>query len=114
MRRMLEKIMDCYGRELEICHDGRTQKVQAFLQPLTGRGENLSKMIPSPLGWEEKGMFVYIGPVGAAMSEGDLLTCPEGEFLFRRCETVEGIGGPAYRWGICVRKGAEDRWGMNG
>ena len=111
---MLEKIMGCYGRELELRHEGLCYTVRAFLQPVTGRGENMSRISPSPLGQEEKGQYVYIGPVSPAAGEGDELVCPEGVFLIRRCETVDGIGQPAYRWGMCVRKGGEDTWGMPG
>ena len=114
MRMMLEKILNCYGKDLELHHDGGVQRVRAFLQPVTGRGENMGSIRNSPLGQEEKGQFVYIGPVSPEALEGDWLVCPEGVFLLRRCETVDGIGGPAYRWGMCIRKGAEDTWGLNG
>ena len=114
MRRMLEKILGCYGRELELHGENRVCRVQAFLQPVTGHGENQTRIGNSPLGREEKGQYLYIGPVSPAAEPGDLLVCAEGEFLFRRCETVQGVGGPAYRWGMCVRKGEEDTWGLNG
>ena len=114
MRGMLEKILSCYGKSLEIhCADG-VKCVRAFLQPVTGRAENMSAIENSPLGKREKWQYVYIGPVEPAVEEGDMLECPEGKFLLRRCERVDGIGGPAYRWGMCVRKGAEDTWGLNG
>lgn len=114
MRRMLEKILCCYGREVEIRGQGENSTVRAFLQPVTGRGENMIRIGNTPLGAQEKGQFLYIGPVSPELEEGDSLYCPEGEFLVRRCEIVHGTGGPAYRWGMCVRKGAEDTWGLNG
>ena len=114
MRGMLDKIFGCYGTALEIHSGDRVYAVRAFLQPVTGRGENMRKIGNSPIGMEEKGQYVYIGPVEPGISEGDELVCGQGSFLLRRCERVDGIGGPAYCWGMCVRKGAEDTWGMNG
>ena len=111
---MLEKILCCYGRDVEIRRDGENKTVRVFLQPVTGRGENMIRIGNTPLGKEEKGQFVYIGPVEPDLTEGDFIACPEGEFLVRRCEIVSGISGPAYRWGMCIRKGAEDTWGLNG
>ena len=113
MRVMLEKILGCYGKEAELRGREQTQTVRAFLQPVTGRGER-GRIGNSPLGQQENGEFVYIGPVSPQAEAGDTLVCGGEMFLFRRCETVDGISGPAYRWGICVRKGAEDTWGMNG
>ena len=114
MRQMLEKILGCYGRPLQIQSGTRAYSVRAFLQPVTGRGENMIRIGNSPLGREEKGQYVYIGPVSPAAQEGDLLVCEDGTYILRRCETVNGISGPAYRWGMCIRKGAEDTWGLNG
>lgn len=114
MRQMLEKILCCYGREMEIVTQTQSQTVRAFLQPVSGRGENMIRIGNTPLGREEKGQFVYIGPVTPAADEGDLVKSPEGDFILRRCEVVHGISGPAYRWGMCIRKGAEDTWGLNG
>lgn len=114
MRKMLEKILCCYGQEVELRGEEGSKILRAFLQPVTGRGENMIRIGNTPLGTEEKGQFVYIGPVIPAAAEGELLICREGEFILRRCETVSGISGPAYRWGMCVRKGAEDTWGLNG
>lgn len=114
MRAMLEKILRCYGKELEIRGENGVHRVRAFVQPVTGQGGDLSKISNSPLGSEEKGQYRYIGPASPAVAAGDRLACREGTFLFRHCETVEGIGGPAYCWGICVREGEEDTWGLNG
>lgn len=114
MRRMLEKILCCYGREVIIQTEAESRTVRAFLQPVTGRGENMTRIGNSPLGTEEKEQFIYIGPVLPEAEKGDLLVCREGEYILRRCELIDGIGGPAYRWGMCIRKGAEDTWGLNG
>lgn len=111
---MLEKIFRHYGREIELHRAEGITVIRAFLQPVTGRGENMLRVGNAPLGLEQAGQYVYIGPVTPALSEGDMLVCPEGEFLLRRCERVEGTAGCAYCWGMCVRKGAEDTWGFSG
>lgn len=114
MRQMLEKILGCYGRVLEIRSADQVYEVRAFLQPVTGRGENMIRIDNSPIGREEEGQYVYIGPVDPAAREGDLILDEDSVYVLRRCETVDALGGSAYRWGMCIRKGGEDTWGHSG
>ena len=111
---MLDKILLRYGQCLQLQTEQGQQTIRAFLQPVTGRGENMVRVGNTPVGREAEGQFVLIASVEPRLRQGDLLTGPEGSYILRRCEIVEGIGGPAYCWGMCVRKGAEDRWGMSG
>jgi len=114
MRQMIEKILNCYGVELVLLSGQEKQTIRGFMQPVTGKNENLSCIEMMPLGKEDDGRFVFIGPVEPGAGPGDQLLRGEEAFILRRSEIVDGVGGPAYRWGLCVRKGAEDTWGMNG
>lgn len=114
MKQLLERILCRYGRELELRTAQGSFPVRAFLQPVTGRGENMARFAVTPLGRENEARYVFIGPVSPEAREEDVLVCPEGSFLLRRCEVLEGPGGCAYRWGMCVRMGEEDTWGHNG
>ena len=114
MRRMVEKILRCYGREIQVTSGSETVAVCAFLQPVTGRGQNMSQIGLGPLCTEAPGQYVYIGPVEPEIAAGDVLALDGKEYILRRAERIDGMNGPAYRWGMCVEKGAEDTWGLNG
>jgi hypothetical protein len=53
-------------------------------------------------------MYVYIGPEGYEIQEGDFLTVGDREYVLRRAETICDQDGPIYRWGLCARKGRDE------
>lgn len=110
MRRMVEKILNCYGREVTVTANGETAAVFAFLQPVTGRGENMGKHSVSPLGTEHSGRYVFIGPVEPKLGVDDEVAADGRTFILRRVEIMDGMNGPAYQWAMCVEKGAQDDW----
>lgn len=114
MQRMMEKLLDSYGRDLELCRGDVRYRIRGILQPVTGRSESWIQVSNSPLGRVEDGRYLYIGPVEPQAMPEDLLLCEGACFVLRRCQCVEGFDGPAYCWGMCVRKGGEDTWGRNG
>lgn len=106
MRRMLEKIMACYGSLITLSRDGETRTFRAFLQPsgeesATGRGTAVGQV---PLG-----TFLYIGT--EPVREGDTLRMGDEDFLVRQAALFQGRDGPLYCRGLCVRKGEADSWG---
>lgn len=106
MRRMVEKILNCYGQEIMVRRVGVS--VFGFLQPVRGKGENMVLKEVGPLGAGKPGQFVFIGPVEPELVMGDVLEADVRTFVVRRAERVCGTGGPAYQWGICVQKGGAD------
>ena len=112
MRRMVEKILGCYGQEVTIARLGTT--VYAFLQPVRGKGQNLVLKEVGPLGVAQPGQYVYIGPVEPELLEEDVLEAEGRAYVVRRSETIHGAGGAAYQWAMCVRGGGADTWGSNG
>lgn len=111
MRRMVEKILRYYGREIRI--QGKDESVIAFLQPVTGRGANMAQIDAGPLGVQQLRQYVYIGPVEPELAVEDVLEIKDREYLVRKAEQVSGMNGPAYQWAMCVAKGELDLWGTD-
>lgn len=114
MRRMVEKILRYYGREIRIQDGEKSVEVHAFLQPVTGRGQNMIQIGVSPLGADSLGQYVYIGPVMPEITVGNVLELDGKQYVVRRTERIDGTNDPVYQWGMCVEKGAEDTWGLHG
>lgn len=111
MRRMVEKILRCYGRDILLARGEEKIMVTGFLQPVTGRGQNMSDILVHPLRTQGKAQYVYIGPVEPEVQAQDELTLDGRTYILRRVDQISDMNGPAYRWGMCVEKGAEDTWG---
>ena len=112
MRRMVEKILNCYGREVTVARLGTT--VFAFLQSVRGKGQNMVLKEVGPLGTVQPGQYVYIGPVEPELLEDDVLEAEGKTYVVRRSETVHGAAGAAYQWAMCARGGGADTWGSSG
>ena len=109
---MVEKILGCYGQEIRI--QGLDRAVFGFLQSVRGKGQQLVLKDVGPLGLEQTGQYVYIGPVEPELQEGDILEAAGKGYVVRRCEKVWATGGAVYQWGMCVERGGSDTWGSNG
>lgn len=114
MRRMVEKMMNCYGRALVVEHGGEIISLRGFLQPVTGKLERLATPEMDALGQECRERFVYIGPVEPALEPEDLIRAEEKHYRVRSAQVIWGDGAPVYCWAMCVEKGSEDLWGSNG
>lgn len=111
---MVEKILRCYGEKISLIRADTATAVYGFVQPVTGRGQNMSRITVTAAGAGGDGQYVYIGPVDPEAAAGDELEVRGKRYILRRAEQVTGTGGPAYVWGMCVEKGGEDAWGLNG
>ena len=105
---MVEKILKYYGQKVSIPRLGIS--VWGFLQSVRGKGQHLVLKDVGPLGVQEAGQYVYIGPVEPELLERDQLLVQGNSYLVRRTELVEG----AYRWAMCVKGGGDDLWGNSG
>lgn len=114
MRRMVEKMMFCYGRDLILTRGEEQFSLRGFLQPVTGKVERLALVRMGPLGEESRERFIYIGPVEPEVSQGDRIRAGDREYRVRSAQVIWGGDGPVYCWAMCVEKGSEDRWGLNG
>lgn len=103
MRRMVEKILKTHGVDMTVTRGEESFVVRGFFQPVTGKSQNMSRITVGPLGREETGQYVYIGPLEPALEPGDQVD----NCIVRRAEPVSG----AYVWAMCVKKGEDDTWG---
>ena len=108
MKQMLERIMDRYGTRIQWTHGQACREIRAFFQPVTSRSWQKLKREVFPLGQIPTGMYVYIGPEGYPVQEGDCLTVGDLEYVLRRTEVICYQNGPVYRWGVCARKGRDE------
>ena len=108
VKQMLERFMSRYGSRMVWLHDGKTESVQGFFQPVTSRSWQKLKREVFPLGQIPTGMYVYIGPERYPVREGDFLKVGDTEYVLRRAEVIYHRDGPLYRWAVCARKGNEE------
>lgn len=107
----IARILKKYGMPLERLEEGQWKSFRGFLQPATSKSwQNLERQTCA-LGEVPGGMYVFIGPVGAA-EEGDTLRLKEEAYILRRLDTVYYADQAVYSWGLCSRKGGEDTWGL--
>lgn len=110
MRRMIEKILNCYGQNLELVQNGKAVSVRAFFQSKTsGSSQNAGKDY-LPLGKLSQWQYTYIGPAEPEAKEGDELLAGGKSYLLRRVEVIQDASGPVYCWGLCVEKGGNQVW----
>lgn len=114
MRRMVEKMMACHGRDLVLIRGEEQFSLRGFFQPVTGKVERLALVQAGPLGQESREQFIYIGPVEPEAAQGDRVKADGAEFEVRTARVIWGGNGPVYCWAMCVEKGCEDAWGSNG
>lgn len=109
MRRMIAKLLEQYGTDVELGE----RTVRALFQPVTGSLERLAVKAPEVTGCASGKRYVYIGPVEPLPEEDGVLTVAGKAYRIRTAQHVNGTNGPAYSWAMCVEKGREDTWGMN-
>ena len=114
MRRMVEKMMNCHGRDLILIRGEEQFSLRGFLQPVTGKVERLAMAQMGPLGQENRERYIYIGPVEPEACQGDLIAAGGLMVHVRSSQVIWGNNGPVYCWAMCVEKGSEDNWGSNG
>ena len=114
MERMVQKMLRCFGREMRLCRGQQEQVVYGFFQSVTGKNERLARLHPGPLGLENPGQYIYLGPVEPRAEQGDLLKVGDRVYTVQTAQVVFGTAKPAYVWAMCVEKGGEDGWGRNG
>lgn len=91
---------------------GKTEKtVRGFFRAVNTTSWQSLESEATPLGEISRGQYAYIGPIGAAVKEGDTLRLGEKTYLFRRVEPYYYGNQKVYVWGLCVEKGVNDTWG---
>ena len=114
MRRMVEKMMNGYGREMTVVQGESQTVVRGFFQPVTGKVERLALPEMGALGRESRERFIYIGPAEPELKTGNTVEVAGKSYHVRSADVIWGNGQPVYCWAMCVEKGGEDLWGSSG
>lgn len=114
MKKLMDRILIRYGQPALLCRAGATQKVRAFFWSDNSTSwQNMERMF-LPLGEVPRGQYVCVLPAEISAGVGDTLELEGRQYLVQKLETMYLWTGPVYQWGLCVEKGSEDTWGMNG
>lgn len=104
-------MMAGYGTDMTIVSGAEEKTVRGFFRAVNSKSWQNMESVASLLGEISRGQYVYIGPVGTAVREGDTLILGRKSYLFRRVEAYYFENRPLYLWGLCVEKGVNDTWG---
>lgn len=103
--------MEKYGTDLTITSGSETKTVRGFFRAVNSKSWQSMESEASLLGEITRGQYVYMGPIGVTVREGDTLRLGEKSYLFRRVEPYYYGNQAIYQWGLCVEKGVNDIWG---
>ena len=112
MRRTVEKVLSQHGTDLTIVSGLEQKTVRGFFRAVNSKSWQSMESEATLLGEITRGQYVYMGPVDAAVREGDTLILGEKRYLFRRTELYYYGNHAVYQWGLCVEKGVNDTWGI--
>ena len=99
----VKKLLDTYGRTVELCTDSEAKKFKALIQPLRYKNKMYLDGIYTQIGFNSQGHYLYIGP-----PDPDLTVAEDGAFLFSdgikyqidRAERVYSGDEVFYIWAI--------------
>lgn len=111
MRQTVEKVLAQYGTDLTIVSGQEQRTARGFFRAVNSKSWQNMESEATLLGEITRGQYVYMGPVGAAVQEGDTLLLGDRSYLFRRTELYYYGNQAVYQWGLCVEKGVNDTWG---
>lgn len=111
MRATVEKIMANHGTDMTIVSGGIQKTARGFFRAVNSKSWQSMESEATMLGEITRGQYVYLGPVGVTVKEGDTLLVGQRSYLFRRVEPYYYGNKAVYQWGLCVEKGVNDTWG---
>lgn len=111
MRKVVEKIMQQHGTDLVIVSKGTQKAARGFFRAVNSKSWQSMESEATMLGEITRGQYVYLGPIGVTVKEGDTLQLGGCSYLFRRVEPYYYGNEAVYQWGLCVEKGVNDTWG---
>ena len=113
MEDMINGILDSYGSDLVLYHEGKGTDLRAFFRPVQSKSWSYLEGEYSPLGEIPRAQYVYIGPAEPFAQVGDEIRINYTMYRVRRSEVIMGFSGPVYCWAMCVEKGGDDTWGRS-
>jgi hypothetical protein len=91
----IREILRCHGQTVTICMESGDAVTQAFLQPVTERGEQTAAL-QSELGTVDDRLWLYLGK--SAVKEKDCIRWNDMEFLVRSSRPYYIGKKPLYWW----------------
>lgn len=99
----IKKLLDTYGRTVELNTADTTKSFKAFIQPLRYKNKMYLDGVYTQIGFNSQGHYLYIGP-----PDPDLTLADDGAFLFAdgtkyqidRAERVYNGDRVFYIWAI--------------
>jgi len=111
MLQTIQNILSEYGTDMTLTSREETKTVRAFFRAVNSKSWQSMESEASLLGEITRGQYVYMGPAGVTIQEGDTLTLGQKQYLMRRVEPYYYGNQAVYLWGLCVEKGVNDIWG---
>lgn len=102
MTRWVERILDRYGQEVTVEHEGEAETVRAFLQPVTERDEAVPEIAET--GWLDGRLWLYLGR--KAVEAGDFVVWNGRRFRVRSGRS-HYIGGAFCHWRAVLERARE-------
>lgn len=91
-----------------------TKELKVFFHPIQSSAwQNMNREFTA-LGEVPNGKYLCVMPADAAASPEDTLRVYGQDYLLRKVEQMYAFGDPLCCWCLCVEKGSEDAWGLNG
>lgn len=110
MKKALEKVMRQHGTDMTIISGNEEKTARGFFRAVNSKSWQSMESEATLLGEITRGQYVYMGPVGVPVAEGDTLVVQGRSYLFRRVEPYYYQNQAIYQWGLCVEKGVNDIW----
>ena len=112
MKSTVEQVLAKYGTDMTIVSDNGSRTVRGFFRAVNSKSWQSMESEATLLGEITRGQYVYMGPVAAAVKEGDTILLGGRSYLLRRREWYYYGNQAIYQWGLCVEKGVNDTWGI--
>lgn len=114
MKDWMDGVFARYGSPATICGAAGEMAVQVFFHSVNSTAWQNMERVFSPLGEVPRGQYICVLPADIAAEPEDMLTVNGRSYLLRSVEEMAVFTGPLYKWALCVEKGGEDNWGLNG
>lgn len=114
MKKLMDGVLNRYGVPATIHTAAGAQTVKVIFHSVNSSSWQNMERVFSPLGEVPRGQYICVLPADTAAEPEDTLVVDGRSYLLRRVEQMRVFTGPVYRWALCVEKGSEDTWGLNG
>lgn len=102
MTRWIEEILERFGQEVTVEHEGAAESVRAFLQPIMERNEAVPET--AAIGWLDGRLWLYLGR--KAVEAGDLVRW-NGQRFRARSGRSHYIGDTLCHWRAVLERARE-------